>query len=129
MLIVAFFLYFYRIEIAMLFSKDKEIIEITANCMLVLAIVFTGDGIQATVVASIRALALQKWAALLSFIAYYIIAIPVGSILMFTSVRLGNVGLWTGIVTGVAFLDVAMVILVLCSNWERIAANAASRLE
>lgn len=89
------------------FVNDAEVVTLAARLLVVAAIFQLFDGAQVIGSGALRGLADVRVPAVITFIAYWLLAIPGGYVLgLHTS--LGAVGIWTGLATGLA---VAAVLL------------------
>ena len=87
--------------IAAWFVHDAAVIALAAQLLVVAALFQLFDGAQVIGAASLRGITDVKVPALITFAAYWVVALPLG---YFLGVRsgLGAVGIWTGIATGLA---------------------------
>ncbi len=90
-----------------LYIHDSEVIEIASSLMVIAALFQISDGIQVVGLGSLRGLADVKIPTLITFIAYWIIGLPLGYVLGFTF-NLGVSGIWYGLSLG---LTVAAIML------------------
>lgn len=89
------------------FVNDAEVVALAARLLVVAAIFQLFDGAQVIGSGALRGLSDVRVPAVITFIAYWLLAIPAGYALgLHTS--LGAVGIWTGLATGLA---VAAVLL------------------
>jgi multidrug resistance protein, MATE family len=89
------------------FVNDAEVVALAARLLVVAAIFQLFDGVQVIGSGALRGLADVRVPAMISLIAYWVLAIPGGYVLgLHTS--LGAVGVWVGLATGLA---VAAVLL------------------
>jgi MATE family multidrug resistance protein len=88
--------------IAAWFVRDAAVVALAARLLGVAALFQLFDGGQVIGAASLRGITDVKMPALITFAAYWIVALPLG---YFLGVRsgFGAVGIWTGIATGLAF--------------------------
>ncbi|PYZ92284.1 MATE family efflux transporter [Salipaludibacillus keqinensis] len=95
----AVFLYFFREQIAYLYTNDREVV-IMAGHFFIIAIVYQlSDAAQSGLQGVLRGYKDVKVPFITAFISYWIIGIPAGySLAAFT--RLGPFGLWVGITLG-----------------------------
>ncbi|MET0262793.1 MAG: MATE family efflux transporter [Rariglobus sp.] len=89
------------------FVTDSETVALAAKLLVVAAIFQLFDGAQVIGAGSLRGLSDVRVPAVLSFIAYWLLAIPSGYVLGLHT-RLGAVGVWTGLAFG---LGIAAVLL------------------
>ena len=91
--------------IAAWFVNDAAVVALAAQLFAVAALFQLFDGLQVIAAASLRGITDVRVPAVITFVAYWLIALPLGYLL---GVRgpLGAVGMWTGIATGLAFAAV-----------------------
>ncbi|MHB1688432.1 MAG: MATE family efflux transporter [Ignavibacteriaceae bacterium] len=95
-----------------LYINDPEVISIAANLLIVAAIFQIFDGTQAVGIGVLRGLTDVKGPTIITFFAYWIIALPIGYFLGF-NLHLKVLGVWIGLSFG---LVVAAVLLSLRFN-------------
>ncbi|XP_053561379.1 multidrug and toxin extrusion protein 2 [Bombina bombina] len=83
--------------IAYIFTSDREIIVLVAQLMLIFAPFHMFDALACTCGGILRGAGKQKIGAIMNAIGYYVIGFPIGISLMF-AVKLGVLGLWSGII-------------------------------
>jgi MATE family multidrug resistance protein len=84
------------------FVRDAEVIAVATQLFLVAALFQLADGLQVIGAAVLRAISDVKMPALITFTAYWVIALPLGYVLGIRG-PLGPVGVWIGIAGGLAF--------------------------
>ncbi len=91
--------------IATWFVNDAAVIAVAAQLFVVAALFQLFDGVQVIAAAALRGIMDVKVPAVITFVAYWAIALPLGYAL---GVRgpWGAGGVWTGIATGLAFAAV-----------------------
>lgn len=89
----------FRHQLPALFISDREVLLIAANLLVVAAIFQISDGIQAVGLGILRGIEDVKIPMVISFIAYWVIGLPVGYLLGFTW-DFGVTGIWIGLLTG-----------------------------
>lgn len=95
-----------------LYVNDSEVIS-TASTLLIIAALFQlSDGTQAVGIGVLRGLTDVKGPTLITFIAYWLVGLPIGYLLGFIS-RMGVVGIWIGLSIG---LTVSAIMLTLRFN-------------
>lgn len=87
------------------FVADEAVISLAAQLLIVAAFFQLFDGCQVTGAACLRGITDVKVPAVITFIAYWVIALPLGYLLGIHN-RLGAVGMWVGIASGLAFAAV-----------------------
>ncbi len=97
-----------RTNIGWWFTSDNNVVELTALLMIPMLAYQVGDGLQVNYANALRGLADVKAMALIAFVAYFVVSLPMGYILAFI-VDMGALGVWLafpfGLTTaGVLFL-------------------------
>ena len=82
-----------------LYVKDQEVITIASYLLAIAAIFQIFDGTQAVGIGVLRGLTDVKGPTIITFIAYWLIALPVGYILGF-QFKLNVIGVWIGFLVG-----------------------------
>jgi MATE family multidrug resistance protein len=83
------------------FTADPAVITLAARLLVVAAIFQLFDGGQVIAAGGLRGLTDVKVPTLITFIAYWVLSLPLGYALAFHS-ALGPVGIWTGLASGLA---------------------------
>ena len=96
-----------REPIARLFITSPVVIQLTAQLLLVAAVFQIADGVQIGAISSLRGLTDVRVPALIAALAYWIVAVPLGAALAFAA-RLGAVGIWIGLATGLGIAAVSL---------------------
>lgn len=102
----------FRYFLPALYINDEIVISIAASLLIIAGFFQISDGIQAVGIGILRGLTDMKIPTLITFIAYWIIALPVGYLLGF-SFNLGVEGVWIGLLIG---LTVSALLLTLRFN-------------
>jgi multidrug resistance protein, MATE family len=89
------------------YVKDPEVINIAAGLIIIAALFQISDGVQVVGLGALRGLEDVKVPGMISLLAYWIVALPIGYVLGFT-LRGGANGIWTGLLFG---LTVAAILL------------------
>lgn len=90
---------FFGSTIASWFVTSPSVINLAAQLLIVAAIFQIVDGIQVVSMSALRGLGDVRTPAMIAALAYWIIALPIGSALAFYA-KMGAVGLWIGLATG-----------------------------
>jgi MATE family multidrug resistance protein len=93
--------------IPQLYIKDPEVIKIAGGLIVIAALFQISDGIQVVGLGALRGLEDVKVPGLISLLAYWVIALPIGYVLGFPLGGGAN-GIWTGLLFG---LTVAAILL------------------
>jgi multidrug resistance protein, MATE family len=94
-------------QTALLFTNEKEVVELAARLMIITGIFQLADGIQVTSAGCLRGLADIRLPMLIGIFCYWAVAIPTGYIFAF-QVQIGPTGVWIGLAGG---LFVAAILL------------------
>lgn len=91
----------FRNYLPLLYISDKEVISIASVLLIIAALFQVFDGTQAVGIGVLRGLTDVKGPTIITFIAYWLIALPVGYILGFVF-HLQVVGVWIGFLAGLS---------------------------
>lgn len=82
-----------------LYINDKNVIEIASNLIIIAALFQLSDGTQAVGIGVLRGLTDVKGPTIITFIAYWVISLPIAYLLAF-NFNLGVEGVWIGLLIG-----------------------------
>jgi len=100
-LLFAIILYFFRFDIAEIYTKDTEVIKLAGN-FLIFALCFqVSDAIMAPIQGALRGYKDVNLTFILSFTAFWIIGLPIGFIFA-KYTNMGPYGYWVGLIVGLA---------------------------
>lgn len=91
----------FRNYLPYIYIRDEAVIQIASQLLVIAALFQLSDGIQAVGIGILRGLTDVKGPTLITFIAYWIISLPIGYTLGFT-LNLGVVGVWIGLLIGLS---------------------------
>ena len=97
-----------------LYINDNNVISIAARLIIIAALFQLSDGTQAVGIGVLRGLTDIKGPTIITFVAYWVVSLPVGYLLGFTF-NLGVDGIWIGLLIG---LTVSAVFLTLRFNYK-----------
>ncbi|OAY61342.1 protein DETOXIFICATION 41 [Manihot esculenta] len=117
----------FRVELSKLFTSDSEVIEAISNLTPLLAISVFLNGVQPILSGVAIGSGWQAVVAYVNLVTYYIIGLPIGCVLGFKT-NLGVAGIWWGIIIGVVFQTLTLIILTSRTNWDAEVEKAARRL-
>ncbi|CAN6195226.1 unnamed protein product [Urochloa humidicola] len=109
------------------YSDVEEVVRYVARMMLVIAVTIFFDGIMTVLSGVARGCGWQKIGACINLGAYYIVGIPSAYTLGFVFC-LGGMGLWMGINCGLLVQLLLLMIVTMCTNWDKEAAKAKDRV-
>lgn len=92
-----------------LYIDDVEVIQFTSSLLIIAAFFQLSDGVQVVTAGALRGLQDVKIPSLLIFVAYWIIALPLGYMFAF-KLGWGANGIWIGLLTGLTLTATAVVI-------------------
>lgn len=94
--------------LAALFVKSPTVVALATQLLIVAAVFQVVDGIQVTSLSALRGLADVRVPAVIAVVAYWFVALPVGSWLAFRA-NLGAVGMWIGLASGLSAAAVGLL--------------------
>lgn len=92
-----------------LYIRDTDVITLTASLLVIAGFFQLSDGMQVVCAGALRGLQDVKIPSLLIFVAYWIIALPLGYYLAFT-LELGPSGIWYGLLIGLTLVAGALFV-------------------
>ncbi|KAM5307218.1 multidrug and toxin extrusion protein 1 [Glossophaga mutica] len=101
-----------------IFTTDRDIITLVARVVPIYAVSHLFESLACTGSGILRGSGNQKVGAIFNAIGYYVIGLPIGISLMFTT-RLGVIGLWAGIILCTICQAVCFLGFITKLNWER----------
>lgn len=84
-----------------LYIENREVIELSAQLLVIAAAFQLFDGTQAVAIGALRGIHDVKWPTIITFISYWAIALPLGYFLAF-HLEWGGTGIWWGKATGLS---------------------------
>ncbi|KAM4047043.1 multidrug and toxin extrusion protein 2-like isoform 2-T2 [Anomaloglossus baeobatrachus] len=112
--------------IAYVFTSDREIVVLVSHLMLIFAPFHLCDAIAGTCGGILRGSGKQKIGAITNAVGFYLLGLPIGISLMF-AVKLGVIGLWSGLIFPVFLQASFFVVYVLRMNWDKACQEAQVR--
>ncbi len=100
---------FGRYFLPSLYIEDQAVIELTASLLIIAAFFQLSDGIQVVTAGALRGLQDVKIPSMLIFVAYWVIALPLGYWFAFP-LKMGADGIWVGLLIGLTLTAGAMVV-------------------
>jgi len=90
-----------------LYIQNEEVIEIASSLLIIAGFFQISDGIQVLSLGALRGLEDVKIPSILTFIAYWVLALPMGYLLAF-HFGLGARGVWYGLLIGLTIVAIVM---------------------
>nr|AAG60068.1 MATE efflux family protein, putative [Arabidopsis thaliana] len=125
--IVSISLYSYRRNWAYIFSNESEVADYVTQITPFLCLSIGVDSFLAVLSGVARGTGWQHIGAYANIGSYYLVGIPVGSILCFV-VKLRGKGLWIGILVGSTLQTIVLALVTFFTNWEQEVAKARDRV-
>lgn len=100
-------------------KEDIEVINLASNLLIIAALFQLSDGIQVTALGSLRGIQDVKIPSLITFVAYWVVTIPLGYFLCVTQ-KMGAFGMWIALGLGLTISAVLLVYRFLSLSKKRI---------
>ena len=91
----------FRFQLPVLFTEDPAVIGIAAGLLIIAALFQVFDGIQVTLLSTLRGLSDVRMPMFLAFLSYSVIGLPISYACAFW-LGLGSIGIWIGFLFGLA---------------------------
>jgi multidrug resistance protein, MATE family len=91
----------FKDELPLIFTKNMQVVKIAASLLIIAAIFQISDGAQAAGLGILRGITDVRIPMIITFIAYWILALPIGYVLGF-KIKMGVVGIWIGLLAGLS---------------------------
>ena len=122
--IIAFILILARRRVALIFTADPDVVDLVAKVLPIVALYIAFDAVGPGALCNIlRGCALLKVPLYVNVVAFYVVGIPSGLFMTFV-MDLGLTGLWSGLLAGMLFMDVGLLLYLRSVDWEECAALA-----
>ncbi|KAH9739210.1 protein DETOXIFICATION 2 [Citrus sinensis] len=125
--IVGTILFCCRYVLAYAFNSDKDVVNYVSELVPLLSFSIIMDSLQSVLSGVARGTGWQHIGAYVNLGAYYIVGIPLASVLCFV-LNLRGKGLWIGIMTGSAVQAIVLAIITVTTNWRKQARMARERI-
>lgn len=104
----------FRNHLPLIYIRDEAVIRIASQLLIIAALFQLSDGIQAVGIGILRGLTDVKGPTVITFVAYWIISLPIGYLLAF-QFGYGVIGVWIGLLIG---LTCSAIMLTLRFNYK-----------
>ncbi|KAI9218763.1 mate-domain-containing protein [Blastocladiella britannica] len=127
-LVISLVMYFCRHSWGYIFTTDASVVASVATILPIAALFQFVDGGVGVLLGVLRGAGKQKLGAVLNVVSYYLVGIPLASVLAFVA-KMELTGLWTGIAVAqcLSFCFLAFVVFVRI-DWDHEVARAKKRL-
>lgn len=109
-------------ELPLLYNDNTEVVQIAAALLIIAALFQLSDGVQVIALGALRGMKDVKIPTMITFIAYWLVALPIGYILAF-KFNYGANGLWVGLFLGLTIAGVLVLFRFIKLSNERIATS------
>ncbi len=99
--------FLFKNDLLLLFSRDKDVVSVGIDIMIVIAVFQLFDGYQVVLASILKSIGITKPIPIISFVGYWIVGIPLGLFLAIEQ-NLMAIGMWVG-------LAIAFVLTMCCS--------------
>lgn len=96
-------------SLPLLYNDNEEVVQIAANLLIIAALFQLSDGVQVIALGASRGMKDVKIPMVITFVAYWVVALPMGYLLAF-KLNYGANGMWYGLFVG---LTIAAVLVLL----------------
>ena len=126
---IAALLIIFRHQLGSLFSNDEQIIKLTALCAPLMALYVFLDALGPAALNKIlNGMGVVTFPAVINFLSFYAIGIPVGLFCTFGPPRWGIFGLWTGLNLGMSSMVLGLLVyLCCCVDWDAAMKSAQAK--
>ena len=107
----------------LLFTRDECIIAGAASTLFITAIYENVDGFQLLASGILKGCGRQGIASIINLLAYQLIALPL-AISLSIVLKMDTMGYWIGIASAIGVQGFLFFVLVLCTNWKKVANRA-----
>ncbi|KAH8917477.1 MATE efflux family protein [Atractiella rhizophila] len=111
-----------------LFTGDTHVIELVASVLPLVAAFQLGDAVSGASMGILRGMGRQNIGAVINFTAYYVVGLPLGFYLAFSSFHLGLFGLWTGCTVALYGTMIFGVFYIAKADWTKEVRRARDNL-
>ena len=107
--------------------EDVDVVQLAAKLMIIAALFQLSDGIQVVALGSLRGIQDVKIPSIITFIAYWLIAIPLGYVLC-VPLKMGAFGMWIALGLGLTVSAILLVYRFLSLSQKKIVAFEKQKL-
>ncbi|KDE03350.1 hypothetical protein MVLG_06157 [Microbotryum lychnidis-dioicae p1A1 Lamole] len=118
----------FRHRWGLLFSSEKEVIEVVASVLGLVAAFQLSDGISGAMAGLLRGAGKATLGAVLNLISYYVVGLPLGMALTFAGPKMGLKGLWLGLTAALTGTATLATWVILRLDWRLESENARIRM-
>jgi MATE family multidrug resistance protein len=112
-----------RHQLGRVFSEDQHVVFLTSQAVVPLAASLIGEGANTVIAGVLRGCGRQKIGAAINLFVYWGVGLPVSAVLAFW-VKLGSLGLWTGLACTASAQALILSLCVFGFDWDAEAQRA-----
>lgn len=109
------------------YTDNEEVIKFASKLIYLTAFVFIFDGLQTIEGSILRSIGKPFQGSIVNFVGYYLLSVPIGAGLAFGA-KLGALGLWIGLLSGVMGSTTGYAIILSRIDWYKEVENAKKRV-
>lgn len=98
----------FKDQLPLLYNDNAEVVHIAASLLIIAALFQLSDGVQVIMLGALRGMKDVKIPTIITFIAYWLVALPLGYVLAFNYENGAN-GLWFGLFMGLTIAGIAVL--------------------
>ena len=117
-----------RYQVSRLFTADEAVIEIAADNLIIVSIIFISDGILCMLKGTLMGMGYQKYSATLFFIGYWLVTIPLSTMLVIGFGK-GINYVWGMKLVGSLIILGGSTLVVVRTNWDNLVISVKDRLD
>lgn len=123
MLICGIFIVLFRYQLPLIYLNNEEVVQLAATLLVIAALFQLSDGIQLVTLGALRGMQDVFVPSVITFIAYWIIALPLGALLAIYF-KLQALGMWIGLLFGLSISAILLLLRFHKQSKKLIHANA-----
>ena len=118
----------FRYEIAAIYTTNEELQEITAGILYLGGLMQIFDDMIATERGILRGIGLQKYAAIIFFVVYWVMMLPTSAVLVLVYDYGANM-VWGMLIVGTGISFFTILTLIVFSDWDKLLISIQARLQ
>jgi MATE family multidrug resistance protein len=115
-------------SLGQIFTSNKDVLNLTKKILLLMGFTELIDSLQICLAGILMGSGRQKFGAIINFVGYYIIGIPLGTALALQA-DMGVLGVCIGMSSSIVFQCLSQFVVVYRTNWEHQAKQAVARVK
>ncbi|CAH7684662.1 mate-domain-containing protein [Phakopsora pachyrhizi] len=123
------FMVCFRRVLGNLFSSEREVVDIVADVLPLVALFQIPDGLSVVLSGVLRGVGKPNIGALINAAGYYVVGLPIGLALTFSTLNLGAYGLWMGMTAAMTSTSIIFTIYVSNMSFEKVMIKSRARMD